>query len=69
MKGCYTYRGFSLIPLTVFERGAYVAMVVVREPDGVETASGVLGRFSFRSAAYKFAVDYGMAEIDKRTNR
>jgi hypothetical protein len=57
------------MPLIVFERGAYVAMVVVREPDGVERASGALGRFSFRSGAYKFAIDYGMAEIDKRTNR
>jgi hypothetical protein len=60
-----TYCGFSLIPLVVFDHGEYIAMLIMRHPNGEEMKTDVLGRFSCRSGAYKFAIDYGIAEVVK----
>lgn len=41
-------------------------MLIVRETDGVELATGVLGHFACALEARRFAVAYGMAQIDHR---
>jgi hypothetical protein len=61
-----TYKGFVLIPLAAFDDGAYAAMVIVEQPDQSQRASGVLKRFSNPDAACRYAVEYGMTEIDRR---
>ncbi|SAL66208.1 hypothetical protein AWB67_03649 [Caballeronia terrestris] len=58
------YKGFSLTPLTVEEDGSYTAMLIVCDPDGVQRASGALGNFPSALEAMRFALRYGMAEID-----
>jgi len=40
-------------------------MLIMRHPNGEEMKTDVLGRFSCRSGAYKFAIDYGIAEVVK----
>ncbi len=60
------YHGQALIPLAVFDEGLYAATLVVRGLDGVQRSSGVLGHFPCEAAACRFAIEYGMAEIDKR---
>ena len=60
------YHGQALIPLAAFDDGLYAAMLVVRGADGVQRASGVLGHFPCKAQACRFAIQYGMAEIDKR---
>jgi hypothetical protein len=52
--------------LATIEDGLYAAMLVVRGVDEVQRASGVLGHFPCKAQACRFAVQYGMAEIDKR---
>jgi hypothetical protein len=61
-----TYKGFELIPLAAFDEGSYAAMVIVEQPDRSQRASGVLERFSNPDVACRYAVEYGMAEIDRR---
>jgi len=61
-----TYKGFVLIPLAAREAGQYAAMVIIREPDNSERASGVLGHFANANAACQFAIEYGMAQVDRR---
>ncbi|WP_159938841.1 hypothetical protein [Caballeronia arationis] len=41
-------------------------MLIVRELNGLQRASGVLGHFSGPAEARQFALAYGMAEIDDR---
>ncbi len=60
------YKGSILIPLAAFDDGLYASMLIVGKSDGVQRASGVLGHFTNSDAARKFAVEYGMAEIDHR---
>jgi hypothetical protein len=60
------YHGHALIPSAAFDEGLYAAMLVVRGRDGVQRASGVLGHFPCKAEACRFAIEYGMAEIDKR---
>jgi hypothetical protein len=61
-----TYKGFVLIPLAAFDEGAYTAMVIVEQPDQSQRASGILERFSNPDAACRYAVECGMAEVDRR---
>ena len=61
-----TYKNVVLIPLAAYDDGLYAAMLIVGESSGVQRASGVLGHFPCPVAARKFALDYGMAEIDER---
>ena len=58
------YKRFVLTPLAAYDEGMYAAMLIVRKPDGIERATGVLGRFPCAVEARGFAVAYGMCQID-----
>lgn len=60
------YKNVVLIPLAAYDDGLYAAMLIVREGDGLQRATGVLGHFPCPVDARKFALAYGMAEIDER---
>ncbi|SAL60986.1 hypothetical protein [Caballeronia telluris] len=60
------YKNVVLIPLAAYDEGLYAAMLIVREVNGLQRASGVLGHFSGPLEARQFALTYGMAEIDDR---
>ena len=61
-----TYKGFVLIPLAAYDAGIYAAMVIVKDTDQSQRAFGVLGNFADAESASRFAVECGMAEVDKR---
>jgi hypothetical protein len=60
-----TYRNFVLLPLAAYDDGMYAAMLILRNGDGIQTASGVLGRFACALDARRFALKHGMAQIDQ----
>lgn len=60
------YKTFVLTPLAAYDDGMYAAMLIVRKPDGTERATDVLGRFPCAVEARKFAIAYGMSQIDAR---
>ena len=60
------YKNVVLIPLAAYDEGLYAAMLIVREINGLQRASGVLGHFTAPAEARRFALEYGMAEIDDR---
>ncbi|SAL85718.1 hypothetical protein AWB68_07779 [Caballeronia choica] len=62
-----TYKGFVLLPVVAPDDQMYAAMLVIRAPDGVQRSTGVLGDFPCPLEARRFALSYGMAEIDHRT--
>jgi hypothetical protein len=64
-----TYKGIVLIPLAAFDAGTYAAMFIVEDSDESQRASGVLGNFPTADEACRYAVEYGMAEIDTLTQR
>jgi hypothetical protein len=66
--GEIVYKGFVLRPLAAYEDGVYVAMVIVRKPDGSQSASGELGNFPCALNARRFALLHGMTQIDQRNN-
>jgi hypothetical protein len=59
------YKGFALIPLAAYDEGSYAAMLIFEKADHSQTASGVLGTFSTAEEACRYAVEYGMAEIER----
>jgi hypothetical protein len=61
------YKGFILLPVIAPDGQMYAAMLVVRAMDGVQRATGLLGDFPCPLEARRFALSYGMAEIDNRT--
>ena len=69
VKAQLTYKGTVLIPLAAFDEGSYAAMLIVETPDESQRASGVLGNFPTADEACRYAVEYGMAEIDMHTQR
>jgi len=69
IKTQLTYKGVVLIPLVAFDAGSYAAMFIVEESDESQRASGVLGNFPTADEACRYAVEYGMAEIDSLTQR
>jgi hypothetical protein len=66
-KSELTYKGTVLIPLAAFDDGSYAAMLIVESPDETQRASGVLGNFPTADEACRYAVEYGMAEVDMLT--
>jgi hypothetical protein len=60
------YKSFVLIPMAAYDEGLYASMLIVKKPDGVQRATGVLGLFPCPVDARRFALSYGMAEIDER---
>ena len=64
--GEIAYKNVVLIPLAAYDDGTYAAMLIVRELDGLQRASGILGHFACALDARKFALAYGMTEIDAR---
>ncbi|SAK51971.1 hypothetical protein AWB76_01633 [Caballeronia temeraria] len=60
------YKGHVLSAIAISERDGYAAMLVVRDPCGTRRSSGMLGEFTSASGAVRYAVAYGMAEIDHR---
>ncbi|KQR76451.1 hypothetical protein ASG35_15435 [Burkholderia sp. Leaf177] len=64
--GEIAYKNVVLIPLAAYDDGTYAAMLIVREFDGLQRASGILGHFACALDARKFALAYGMTEIDAR---
>jgi len=62
--GEIAYKNVVLIPLAAYDDGTYAAMLIVRELDGLQRASGILGHFACALDARKFALAYGMTEID-----
>lgn len=69
IKAQLTYKGIILIPLAAFDAGSYAAMIIVEVPDEFQRASGVLGNFPTADEACRYAVEYGMAEIDALVQR
>ena len=69
VKAQLTYKGTVLIPLAAFDEGSYAAMLIVETPDESQRASGVLGNFPTADEACRYAVEYGMAEIDMLRQR
>jgi hypothetical protein len=63
-----TYKGFTLIPVIAQDDNMFAAMLIIGAPDGVRRATGVLGDFPCPLEAQRFALSYGMAEIDHRTS-
>jgi len=61
-----TYKQFTLRPLAAFDEGMYASMLILRKPDGTQRATDVLGRFACPIEARRYAIAYGMAEIDHR---
>ena len=61
-----TYKEFTLRPLAAYDEGMYASMLILREPDGTQRATEVLGRFACALEARRYAIAYGMAEIDHR---
>ena len=61
------YKGYALMPVTTPDDGMYAVMLIIREPGGVQRATGMLGEFPCPQEAGRFAFQYGMAEIDQRT--
>lgn len=59
------YKDFVLIPLAAYDEGSYAAILIVRQRNGVESASRVLGIFPSPCLARQFALKHGMAEIDR----
>ncbi|MDR5736251.1 MULTISPECIES: hypothetical protein [Caballeronia] len=64
-NGEVTYKSFVLRPLAAYDDGMYVAMLILRNGDGIQTASGVLGSFACALDARRFALKHGMDEIDQ----
>ncbi len=60
------YKSYVLIPMAAYDEGLYASMLIVKKPDGVQRATGVLGLFPCPVDARRFALSYGMAEIDQR---
>ncbi|SAL07087.1 hypothetical protein AWB81_07898 [Caballeronia arationis] len=63
-----TYKGYALIPVIAQDDNMFAAMLIIGAPDGVRRATGVLGDFPCPLEAQRFALSYGMAEIDRRTS-
>jgi hypothetical protein len=61
-----TYKNVVLIPLAAYDDGLYAAMLIIGEMNGLQRATGVLGHFPCPVDARKFALAYGMAEVDER---
>jgi hypothetical protein len=59
------YKNVVLIPLAAYDDGLYAAMLIIREFDGLQSATGVLGHFPNPVDARKFALAYGTAAIDE----
>ena len=64
--GEIAYKNVVLIPMAAYDDGTYAAMLIVRELDGLQRASGILGHFACALDARKFALAHGMNEIDAR---
>jgi hypothetical protein len=59
-----TYKGYRLTAMAVVEEDLFAAMLIVRDPSGTKRASGMLGKFASAIGAERYALAYGMAEID-----
>jgi hypothetical protein len=60
------YKGFTLSPIAVDEGNYYTAMVIIGAADGEIRASGALGQFACALSARRYALAYGMADVDHR---
>ncbi|MDR5857761.1 hypothetical protein P9239_02910 [Caballeronia sp. LZ062] len=61
------YKGFVLTAIAVEDAGGlYTAMVIIRTPAGGLRASGGLGQFACALQARRYAIEYGMADVDER---
>jgi len=60
------YKGFILSPLAINDAGFYTAMLIIRTPAGDMRASGPLGLFASALSARRYALEYGMADVDER---
>ncbi|VXC96900.1 conserved hypothetical protein [Burkholderia sp. 8Y] len=61
------YKGFALTAIAVEDAGGFhTAMVIVRTPSGGLRASGALGQFPCALQARRYAIEYGMADVDER---
>ncbi|MDR5741250.1 MULTISPECIES: hypothetical protein [unclassified Caballeronia] len=60
------YKGCTLTPLAVEDGAFYTAMLILRAPDGGMRASGALGQFACALSARRYALAYGMADVDHR---
>ena len=59
------YKGYSLIPMALPENGQHAAMLIIEDRRQVQRATGVLGYFPNADLAYRAAIEYGMAEVDR----
>jgi hypothetical protein len=60
------YKNFVLTPLAAYDEGRYAAMLIVRKPDGTQRATDVLGIFPCAPEARRFAIAYGISQIDAK---
>ncbi|GGD82893.1 hypothetical protein [Caballeronia grimmiae] len=60
------YKGCTLSPLAVEDGPFYTAMLIMRTADGEMRASGALGQFACALSARRYALAYGMADVDHR---
>ncbi|SAK86771.1 hypothetical protein AWB78_04469 [Caballeronia calidae] len=62
-----TYKGYRLTAMAIVDGEMYSAMLIVCDPSGTRRASGTLGKFASAIGAERYALAYGMAEIDHRS--
>ena len=60
------YRGFSLLPFAAFDAGRYASILVIEDSERRRRSTGVLGNFDDADTACKYALEFGMSEIDGR---
>jgi hypothetical protein len=59
------YKGFRLIPLAAYDDGTYASMLIIGRADESQRASSVLGSFVDADSACQYAIEYGIAQIDR----
>lgn len=47
-----------------YDQGKYAAMLIIEDEDGLQRATGVLGLFDDVNTAYRYALEYGIGEVD-----
>jgi hypothetical protein len=57
------YGRFMLMPIA-YDQGKYAAMLIIEDEDGLQRATGVLGLFDDVNTACRYALEYGIGEVD-----
>jgi hypothetical protein len=57
-----------LMPMAACDQGKYAAMLIIEDEDGLQRATGVLGLFDDVDTACRYALEYGIGEVDDHDN-